>query len=229
MTTEPKDNAHVYVGQIRTEHKAVLRADGDALKHALECGRLLNLAKENVESITKPKRKWSTWREEHCPEISQETSSVYMRLAKALTGDPKVFDDATSIRDALTKIPKGTRRQSGDGDSETSENENSSSATNSATHGSPDLKELMENCGADEISTALQDADKFDEVTTASIAKLSPEKVCDALTAAWTADQLGDLRTRLGAHLAKLKPTSQDTPNTTGAFVRRTLEMPRLS
>jgi hypothetical protein len=228
MTT-PKDNAITYVGQIKIEHRAVLKADGDALRHALECGKLLNLAKENVESITKPKRKWSTWREEHCPEISQETSSVYMRLAKALADDPKVFDDATSIRDALTKIPRGTRRQSGDGnsDSETSDDQNSSSATNSETHGSPDLKALMENCGADEIGIALRDADKLEEVAAASIAKLTPDKVCEVLKEAWTADQLRDLRSRLNTYLSSLSGTPQDT---TAPSVRRSsLEMPRLS
>jgi hypothetical protein len=45
--SKPKDNSALsFVGQIQTEHKAVLKADGEALKHAIECGKYLNLAKK---------------------------------------------------------------------------------------------------------------------------------------------------------------------------------------
>ena len=64
---KPKDTALAFIGQIQTEHKAVLKADGEALKHAIECGKALNLAKENVVAA---KGKWTKWREEHIPEIS---------------------------------------------------------------------------------------------------------------------------------------------------------------
>jgi hypothetical protein len=48
MPKSKDDSALSFVGQIQTEHKAVLKADGEALKHAIECGKFLNLAKENV-------------------------------------------------------------------------------------------------------------------------------------------------------------------------------------
>jgi hypothetical protein len=52
-----KDNALAFVGQIMTAYKAIMKAEGNALERAIECGKYLTLAKENVEAA-KPKRKW---------------------------------------------------------------------------------------------------------------------------------------------------------------------------
>src|SRR5215471_21199314 len=93
---KPKDTSALsFVGQIQTEHKAVLKADGEALKHAIECGKYLNLAKENVLAA-KPKGKWTKWREENITEISQQTASLYMRLAE----NEEAIAKCTSIRQA---------------------------------------------------------------------------------------------------------------------------------
>ena len=102
---KPKDGALAFVGQIMTEHKAVLKADGEALKHAIECGKYLNLAKENVVAA---KGKWGKWREENVPEISQQTVSLYMRLAE----NEEAVAECTSIRDAdlvLRVLSAGSR------------------------------------------------------------------------------------------------------------------------
>src|SRR5215471_18599149 len=96
----PKDNSALsFIGQIQTEHKAVLKADGEALKHAIECGKALNLAKANVLAA---KGKWTKWREEHLPEISQQTASLYMRLAE----NEEAVADCTSIREADVVLRK---------------------------------------------------------------------------------------------------------------------------
>jgi hypothetical protein len=76
------------------------------------------------------------------------------------------------------------------------------------------LKAELENAAADEIISSIQrDADKLEEIAKASIAKLTPDKVCGALTKAWGADQLRDLVRGVNAYLTTLTTTpmpSQD-------------------
>ena len=110
----PKDNALSFVGQIMTAHKAVMKAEGSALEHAIECGKYLALAKENVEAA-KPKRKWSAWLAEHCPDIHRNTAALYMRLAK---NEDKIAD-CTSMRDADVKLRQSNNDES-DSDSDES-------------------------------------------------------------------------------------------------------------
>ena len=42
MKTPAKNNALSFVGQIKTAYKAVLKAEGEALKYAILCGEALN-------------------------------------------------------------------------------------------------------------------------------------------------------------------------------------------
>src|SRR6516225_2707735 len=99
MPKSKDTSALAFVGQIQTEHKAVLKADGEALKHAIECGKYLNLAKENVLAA---KGKWTKWREDHIPEISQQTASLYMRLAE----NEERVAECESIREADVELRK---------------------------------------------------------------------------------------------------------------------------
>src|SRR6516162_7585738 len=119
-----------FVGQIMTAYKAVMKAEGSALKHGIECGEALNLAKENVES-TKPKGKWNAWLAEHCKEIPPRTERLYRQLASAVAEDADIFADCESIRDAVKKLnesddeggedsgdeDEGDDSESGDGES----------------------------------------------------------------------------------------------------------------
>jgi hypothetical protein len=180
----PTDNALSFVGKIKTEHKAVLKADGEALKHAIECGKYLNLAKENVLS-TKPKGKWTKWREENIPEISQQTASLYMRLAE----NEGAVAECTSIREADVTLRKS--RDDGDDKRDDEAGEaagDDDSATNNALlvgGASPDLKATLQNVAVDEVYAAL--------------------------TQAWDADQLRDLMTRVSAYLITLGPPPTTT------------------
>jgi hypothetical protein len=97
MTT---DSALTFVGQINTAYDAAEKAGASALGHALECGKYLNLAKENVEAAT-PKRKWKAWREEKLPSVSEETERLYRRLADAVAKKEEIFGKCKSIRDAI--------------------------------------------------------------------------------------------------------------------------------
>jgi hypothetical protein len=67
---------------------------------------------------------------------------------------------------------------------------------------------MLQNSAVDEIGKALQDANKLDEVETAVITRMTPDKVCVVLTKAWTADQLRDLIKLVNAYLTTLTPTA---------------------
>jgi hypothetical protein len=195
-----KDNALSFIGQIQTEHKAVLKADGEALKHAIECGKALNLAKENVIAA---KGKWTKWREEHIPEISQQTASLYMRLAE----NEERVAECTSIRDAdvvLRKPPddesdSDESTHSDEVDDDEAEADDDTDDTNNALlvrPGSLDLTATLHNTAVDEVYTAL--------------------------TQAWDRDHIRDLANRLTRYLG---PAPTDIPTT----LRRPLAQPTLS
>jgi hypothetical protein len=96
-------SASSFVDPINAEYREVVKAEKAALPHAIKCGELLNLAKENVKA---EKMKWGEWLKVNCPEIAQETASLYMRLAehKAKVGKAK------SIREARELLPKAQPR-----------------------------------------------------------------------------------------------------------------------
>src|SRR5215467_10857131 len=96
-------SAASYVDPINAEYREVVKAERAALPHAIKCGELLNLAKENVKA---EKMKWGEWLKVNCPDIAQETASLYMRLAehKAKVGKAK------SIREARELLPKAKPR-----------------------------------------------------------------------------------------------------------------------
>jgi len=73
------NSAASFVDPINAEYREVVKAEKAALPHAIKCGELLNLAKENVKE---EKMKWGEWLKVNCPDISQETASLYMRLAE---------------------------------------------------------------------------------------------------------------------------------------------------
>jgi hypothetical protein len=207
-----KDNALSFVGQIMTAYKAVMKAEGQALKYAIECGEALNLAKENVES-TKPKGKWKDWLAEHCKEIPPRTERLYRQLASAVAEDANIFADCESIRKKLNESDDdedGGDKDTGD-DSESDEEEDEEESGNALPLGKPtseDLTSMLQNSAVDEIGKALQDANKLDEVETAVITRMTPDKVSSALTKAWTADQLRDLIKLVNAYLTTLTPTA---------------------
>jgi hypothetical protein len=168
------DNALSFVGKIKTACKAAQKAEGDALKYAIECGEQLNLAKEKVLAA---KGKWGKWREEHIPEISQQTASLYMRLAENVETAAK----CTSIRGAdlalrALNAPDDPKMKS---DSDADDDETADDTNNALLvrkGASPDLKTILQNVAVDEV--------------------------CSVLTQTWDADQLRDLVKRVNVYLA---------------------------
>jgi hypothetical protein len=120
---------------------------------------------------------------------------------------PDVFAKCKSIRDALAHLsgldenlnPKPVKpRKSRTGSSATALEppEPAASTDPAVVLGEIDASDIIDNIK--------DDADKFEEVAKASIVKLSPDKVFDALTKAWTADQFRDLSKRVNLYLATL-------------------------
>jgi hypothetical protein len=177
-----KDNALSFIGQIMTEHKAVLKADGDALKHAIECGKALNLAKENVLS-TKPKGKWLRWLEEHCPDIHRNTAALYMRLAE---NEDKIAD-CTSIRHADEKL-----RQP---------NNNSESDVDDSDASESDVEEVTDD-EADEVAQRVVQAGNSADLADLLLA-VDVDELSTALISVWDEEHIRQLCDRLRDHFMK--------------------------
>ena len=180
-------SAASFVDPINAEYREVVKAERSALPHAIKCGELLNLAKENVKA---EKMKWGEWLKVNCLDIAQETASLYMRLAE----HKKLVSKAKSIREARELLPKAKPR------GREREPEISNAVTNST-----DPAFVLQATDAGEIIANIQDdTDKLEEVAKASIVKLTPDKVSAALIEAWNAEQLSALASRLTAHLRSL-------------------------
>ena len=68
---------------INAAHQAVKDAERSVVRHAAECGRLLNAAKATV-----PHGRWQAWVQERCS-FSMRSAQLYMKLADHLAdGDP---------------------------------------------------------------------------------------------------------------------------------------------
>jgi hypothetical protein len=193
MTTQ--SSASAFIEQIKTEYRAVVEAEKSALPHAIKCGEFLKLAKENLKA--ERGGNWSDWLGVNCPEIAQETASLYMRLAE----HKKLVGKAKSINEARTLLPKQKRR------GRKQEPEISNAVTNST-----DPAVVLQATDAGEIIANIEDdTDKLEEVAKASIVKLSPDKVCVALTQTWSADQLRDLIKLVNEYLGTLTVTTPST------------------
>ena len=117
MTAPPKDNALLFVGQIMTAYKQVMKAEGQALKYAIECGEALNRAKENVES-TKPKGKWKDWLKEQdlCDEADRQHESAIRALSEALADSRRIgvrtlVDLGNAVMRHKRGMPEGLKKQ----------------------------------------------------------------------------------------------------------------------
>jgi hypothetical protein len=87
----------VIAEQIRAEHAKVTASSRDAVRHAIEAGRLLLEAKAVVGHGG-----WGPWLTQNCDEVSPRTAQDYMRLAEHYGSNPqRAADLPTSIREAL--------------------------------------------------------------------------------------------------------------------------------
>jgi len=104
MTTT-RTTAASLIDQMLDKHNEVERAEQKAVAPAVACGKLLRLAKESVKA---ERKKWKDWLDANI-EFSQETVSIYMRLAE----NEKLIAKAQSIREALKAITPNQNRAAG--------------------------------------------------------------------------------------------------------------------
>jgi hypothetical protein len=228
MSTDEK--ALSFVGAIMTAYNAAEKAGASALSCALDCGKHLNLAKENVEAVKKGK--WKQWREKNLPSVSEETERLYRRLADAVAAKENIFANCTSIRAAMQRLSmyefddEGNLQLKPDPQSRPKANGTGNGVTGleppEADTPLTGLKAELENAAADEIIVSIKhDADKLEEIAEASIARLTPDKVCVALAKAWDASQLRDLVRHVNAYLNTLTTTPPPARDlSTGALGR---------
>ena len=208
-----KDSALSFVGQINKAYEAAEKAGASALSAALECGYYLNLAFENVEAA-KGKGKWNQWRKANLDKVSEETERLYRRLAEAVAKKEDFFAKCKSIRDAMKHLAKyeydddGNLKLKPERKPKPRTKKTGNTVTGlpppDADTPSTDPAVVLQAIDASDIIDNIKDDDdKMEEVAQRSIVKLTPDKVCDALTKAWTSDQLKDLSRRLTLHLNK--------------------------
>jgi hypothetical protein len=178
----PTDNALSFVGQIMTAYKAIMKAEGNALERAIECGKYLALAKENVEEA-RPKRKWSAWLTEHCPDIHRNTAALYMRLAE----NADAITDCTSIREADMKLRQPS---------------NASCSTSADSDSSESDSEEVTDDEADEAAQRVVQAGTAADLADL-LQALAVDEVCAALIDAWDEPHIIELCNRLHAHFTR--------------------------
>jgi hypothetical protein len=172
MTNETKDSALAFVGQIMTAYRTAMKVEGDAQRAAIECGKYLNLAKENVKAA---KGKWEAWRKKNCPEISQQTASLYIRL----DASKDKIEGVKTIREAdkMLRQPRDDDHQD-ETDDDADDDETNNVLLVESQPASPDLVSLRKNVGAHEVVTALHqagwDAEKVKKLVSLLTASLQP-------------------------------------------------------
>jgi len=184
MTTP---SAASFIDQIKAEYREVVKSESSALPHAIKCGEFLKLAKENLK--TEKGGKWSDWRETNCSEISQETASLYMRLAE---NKKLIMGKAKSIREADEIVRKAKAKT------------RTTTATKQADANEPGGGFVHE-----------KPAPKLED----ELETLAPDEVCKMLVASWDDDQLRRLTNLLDDHLKRVaaatatmaKPTISNT------------------
>jgi hypothetical protein len=167
-------SAASFVDLINTEYREVLKAESGALPHAVKCGDYLNRAKESVKA--EKKQKWSEWLELNCPDISQETASVYMRLDefKDLIGKKK----ARTIAEAREIVREHRQR----------------------TRTKPKKPDADKPAGGFDPSN---DKPPSVAIENHQLADLAADDLCTMLIAQWEDDALRELAKRINDHLAK--------------------------
>lgn len=101
VAKRPAAGLESLAAKIRKEHEACERNAQSAVEHAIKAGELLTIAKAKVKHGG-----WLPWLEEHF-EFTQQTASVYVRLAQNYGGSRSLPD---SISEALAELgPAHTR------------------------------------------------------------------------------------------------------------------------
>src|SRR5262249_54232190 len=166
-------SAASFIDQIKAEYREVVKAETGALPHAIRCGEFLKLAKENLKA--ERGGSWKDWLETNCPEIAQETASLYVQLA-----DHKAkVSKAKSIREARALLPK------------------------QASRGNPKPDADKPAGGLDPYNDKPNKSSVA--IENHQLADLEADELCTMLKAAWEDDDLRKLVKLISDHLGEAK------------------------
>jgi hypothetical protein len=146
------------ITQINAAHDAVVESGKSSLTNAIRAGELLVSAKECVEH-----GEWTQWLADNCPNISEETARLYMRLAK---NEDKIEKAAEQNGNAVADL-------SVRGAAKLISKKREGATVKKKGGASPDLPTLLKNVGPDELSIAIKQADWAVEEIRKLITKLT--------------------------------------------------------
>jgi len=166
---------------INEAHKEVVAAQQTSLQHAITAGTTLRACKDAIEH-----GEWTEWLDKNCPDISEETARLYMRLA-----DPKNSD-------TLEKAAE----------------ENGNTVADLSVRGAakllskPQTPEQKAKRDAARLAKVRRAKAAFDDLAK-QLEAVAPDELYMALSDAhWNTEQLTKLASLLNAHLAKVAPVT---------------------
>jgi Protein of unknown function (DUF3102) len=140
--------------EINRLHRLVTEAAQTSLQYSIEIGTMLIDVKKDVKHGD-----WEAWLAKYCPDISDRTARMYMRLAKPENAEKleaaaeqngnAVADLSVRSAAKLLSKPRPPKPPGGDAPKKTS---------GKRKPASPDLKDLLMNVGPDELIKALDQA-----------------------------------------------------------------------
>ena len=126
------------------------------------------VSQSRKKNVLAAKGKWTKWREEHIPEISQQTASLYMRLAENAEAVAKCISirQADELLRALSSNSRSNasdksdsaETESDEGEDEADDADDTNNALLVRQGASPDLKAMLQNTAVDEVYSVLTQA-----------------------------------------------------------------------
>jgi Protein of unknown function (DUF3102) len=190
--TEAEIKAHSdkLAAQINAEHKAVVKANQSSLEHAIAAGEILRAAKKKYGSHGK----WEKWLKDNCPDISEETARLYMRLANPANA-PKLEAAAEQNGNAVADLSvRGAAKL----------------LSKPQTPAQRAARAAPRPAPAPSVSTSCGPCTMLYQLSPNS----APNEVFDFLTDTWDEEQLAELTSLLVKHVTPEveEETEEDTP-----------------
>lgn len=165
---------------INNAHHEVIAATKNSLEHAMTAGEILKACKKTVGHGA-----WEKWLNDNCPEISEETARVYMRLAKNSDAIKKAAEQngstaaVSSVRGALKLIRKPQTP-------EQIAARRARRTAKAAGKTNAGIEDLLPGLAPDEVYEALKDAWDVEELN--KLAELCASRAKQLLTASASED-----------------------------------------
>ena len=218
--------------EINRLHRLVTEAAQTSLQYSIEIGTMLIDVKKDVKHGD-----WEGWLAKHCPEISDRTARVYMRLAKPENADKleaaanengnavadlSVRSAAKLLAKPLTEQQKQDRKAA----QQLAEARNKQAAREARGRATPDLEGVINNAAVDEVNTAIDrkwEPKQREELITAQLQKLPTDAIASLLTAALDKAQLTEVFKLVDAFMKQPASPAPPPKSVTPTIARREL------